>query len=115
MVFLDADKFDWMHMLEVLFGGMGALAIFAVAAWGWHREDKKDREEKLEETKKELLTAADKVEVKNEVRHRENRDDISKITNSMNVMTYKLDQFPPHSHGEESGVLTVEGMWPKRR
>ncbi len=114
MIFLfDGDQFDWMHALEVLFGGIGALGVFAIAAYGWHREDKRDREEKLELTKRELLSAAEKVEEKNEERHKENQDVIAQLLHDVGSMTTKVEAYPLHIHTENEGPLTVDGMWPK--
>jgi hypothetical protein len=72
---MDAGQFDWMHSLEVFFGGLGAVATFFAAFWKVHSQDRKER-----------IAQADRVAQAIEARDRK--------------LTFILQEHPPHSHGE---------------
>jgi hypothetical protein len=100
---------DMGHLIELAI----AVITFWGITWGFHREDKKDRDRKAEEAQEELKSTAVLLEKKQEERHRENQNKLGTIRT---ILAYN----PPHVHIEETGPLTAGGIRygpkiPKRR
>ncbi len=93
---------DGGHLIELT----AAILSFSAIAWGFRRQDKKDREAALKSTQKELLESAQKLEEKQEERHAENKEVMKEIST-------QLKYYPPHIHTENSGPLTAENIYPR--
>jgi len=81
------------HLIELL---IAAITFFGIS-WGFHREDKRDRQRKAEE-----------AEELQERRHADNRRVIEDLT-------IQIKYYPLHSHDEQCGPLTSEGIRPRLR
>lgn len=90
---------DGGHLVELMIAGITFWGI----SWGYHREDKKDRQEKAVFAANATIQAAKQLEEKQERRHRENQKRLARIFT-------KLNYNPPHVHTERSGQLTVDGL-----
>ena len=112
---IDGNNFDWGHYLETFTGTVTACVGLFIAIWRGHQKDKKEREAARANESNAILAAAAKNELKNEERHRENTRLIGGVAGTVKDMATTLRYHPPHVHIEESGPLTAEGIWPKKR
>jgi hypothetical protein len=107
---LDGTQFDWMHSLEVFFGGLGAFGVFVMGWWTFHREDKRQADQKAEREREALLEAARENERKTDERHKENQKILETVADDLNTLSNVVKYNPPHIHAERNGALTVDGI-----
>jgi flagellar biosynthesis/type III secretory pathway M-ring protein FliF/YscJ len=113
MIYLDAGQFDWMHALEVFFGGIMAFvtAFGTVFAVWWKFKNK--NEEQAESERQALLAAATLNEENTETRHQANLKVQKEISQNVEDLTTALELNPPHEH-DESNIAGLPADTPLR-
>lgn len=100
---MDMGSFDWSHVAETFFGGLGALTTAFMAAWTIYARHRDAADKRAENERQKLIDAAEEAEKRQDERHAENQKVLNKITAVLRFV-------PPHRHREMSGNLTADGI-----
>jgi len=103
LILFDSGSFDWSHVVETFFGGLGACATAFTVLWLIYARNKDKSDKLANEERQALLDAVNKLEQKQEDRHEENQRRMGDISSLLRFV-------PPHRHREINGNLTADGI-----